>query len=124
MAETNNWYYEKLDEQGKLRSAPINDYDGKITGRIVFGVKEWFDENPEERIARGWVKHITHKTKDIEYDRATQYLVKQVKTVDAHTVEDVYHVANKSEEMMRLEELRDKGLWWDDDDVLVWGVDI
>jgi hypothetical protein len=124
MAEKNNWYYEKLDEQGKLRSAPSNDYDGKITGRIVFGVQAWFDENPEERIARGWVKHITHKTKDIEYDRATQYLVRQVKTVDAHTVEDVYHVANKSEEMMRLEELRDKGSWWDDDDVLVWGGDI
>lgn len=121
MAETYNWYYEKLNEKGKLKQAPTNDYDGKITGHIVFGVARWFDENPEERIRLGWVKHITHKTKDIEYDRATQYLVKQVKTVDEHTVEDVYHVMNKSEEQMRLEELHTYE--WDGDGVYFWGED-
>lgn len=113
-----NWDYEKLDENGKLKYAPMNDYDGKITGHIVFGVRAWFDEHPAERIALGWVKHITHETKDIEYDRATQYLVKQVKTVDAHTVEDEYHVMNKSEEQMRLEELRGYDFWADSDDVV------
>lgn len=103
--EMPKWYYEKLDEEGKLKRAPINDYDGKVTGHIVFGVQAWFDENPEERMRLGWIKHIIHSAKDIEYDHSTQYLVKQVKTIDAYTVEDVYHPMNKSAEMMRLEEL-------------------
>ena len=38
-----NWYYEKLDEEGKLKHAPMNDMDGKITGKCVFGLKAWFD---------------------------------------------------------------------------------
>ena len=99
------WSYERLKEDGKVEHAKTNDVDGSITGRIVFGVKEWFDENPEERISRGWIKHIQHSTKDIEYDKRSQYLVKQVVRVDDYTVEDQYHVLDKSEEMMRLQEL-------------------
>ena len=99
------WTYEKLDENGKLNFIPLNDFDGKITGHIVYGVKEWFDENPEERIRLGWTKHIRHETKDIEYNRQTQYLVSSQRQIDEYTVEDVWHIMDKSEEMMRMEEL-------------------
>ena len=120
MADEPKWYYEKL-EDGKIRQAPLNDFDGKITGRIVFGVKAWFDENPEERKARGWIKHITKRTKDIEYNRQTQYLIKEVRTIDEYTVEDVYHIANKSEEQMRLGEMNAGWAFDSDDNVVVWG---
>lgn len=111
MAEKLRWGYERLKEDGKIEYAPSNDYDGKITGHIVFGVKEWFDENPEERIRLGWIKHIYHETKDIEYDRHSQYLVKQVAQIDEYTVEDQYHILDKSEEMMRIQELTNS--YWD-----------
>lgn len=103
------WFYEKLQEDGKVKSVNINqnDYDGKITGHFVFGVKEWFDENPEERKHLGWVKHITHDTKDIEYNKQSQYLMKEVRTIDEYTVEDVYHVMYKTEDMMRSAEIGD-----------------
>lgn len=114
------WEYEKLDENGKIKYCPINDYDGKITGHIVFGVKAWFDENPEERKRLGWVKHIRHETKDIAYNKRTQYLKRSMKQIDDFTVEDVYHVMDKSEEMMRLEELT-RGGFWGDDDAIVFG---
>ena len=104
MAET-TWSYEKLDENSKIKYAPMNDFDGSVTGRIVFGVKAWFDENPEERKRLGWIKHIHHDTKDIEYDRRSQYLVKATRAIDEWTIEDEYHVLDKSEEMMRLQEL-------------------
>lgn len=125
MAEKHNWHYEKIDEEGKLKTAPSNDYDGKVTGHIVFGVPFWFDENPDERIARGWVKHITHKVKDLnlDYDPVTQYLVKAVDIIDEYTVEDHYYVMDKSEEQMRLSELLDHDYYWDDYDdagVIVW----
>ena len=75
------WTYEKL-EDGKIKYAPMNDFDGKVTGHIVFGVEAWFDENPEERKRLGWVKHIRHDTKDIEYNRRTQYLVNETRQID------------------------------------------
>lgn len=99
------WYYEKLDENGKVKRAPQNDADAKITGHHVFGLPYWFDENPEERKRLGWIKHITHKTDDIEYNKQTQYLLKSVNTIDPYTVEDEYHVRNKTAEMMRQEEM-------------------
>lgn len=117
------WEYEKLDENGKIKYCPINDYDGKITGHIVFGVKAWFDENPEERKRLGWVKHIHHDTKNIEYNKRTQYLKRSTKQIDEYTVEDVYHVMDKSEEMMRLEELTRGGFWGDDDVITFGGVE-
>lgn len=117
------WHYEKLDENGVVKYAPINDADAKITGRHVFNLQAWFDENPEERKRLGWIKHITHSTKDIEYDHATQYLLCQVKTIDAYTVEDEYHIMTYSEEQLRLKELGGIGDWYDDDaSIVMWGV--
>ena len=109
--------YEKLDENMKTQYCPGNDFDGSITGHIVIGVKAWFDENPEERKRRGWIKHITHDTRDIEYDRQTQYLVKSVKQIDEYTVEDEYHVMNKSEAQMQLEELIQNLDVWGGDEI-------
>ena len=106
MADT--WDYEKLDENYKIKHAPSNDYDGSVTGRIVFNVAAWFDENPAERIRLGWIKHIHPDTKSVEYNRQSQYLVKSIRQIDEYTVEDVYHVMDKSEEMMRLEELTNR----------------
>ncbi len=97
--------YEKLDENQKLISCPHKDTDGSITGHIVFGVPQYFDENPEERIRLGWVKHILKSRQEVEYDPQTQYLVKSIRQIDEHTVEDEYHVMEKSEEMLWLEEL-------------------
>lgn len=122
MAEKNTWHYERLNEEGRVITAPVNDTEGKYTGgRIVYGVEAWLDENPEEARRLGWVKHITHSTKEIEYDRATQYLARQVRVIDDYTVEDVYHIMNKSAEMMRLEELRiDDWDVYDDEGTIVW----
>lgn len=119
------WGYEKLDEKtGKIKSCPMHDLDGKITGRRVYGLKAWFDENPDERIRLGWTKHLYKDTKKIPYNHQTQYLDKSVVRVDDWTVEDVYYVVDKSEEMMRIEELTQRsnlggGIYWegvDDDD--------
>ena len=117
------WDYQKVDENGKIKWAPVNDYDGKITGHIVFGVKAWFDEHPEERKALGWIKHIRHDRKDIVYNKRTQYLVPSIKNIDEYTVEDEYHIMDKSEEMMRLEELCRNNAFWDDDVVIYGGME-
>lgn len=124
MAETEpKWHYEKLDEKGVVELAPMDDADGKITGHHVFGLKAWFDENPERRIELGWIKHIEHSTKDVEYDHATQYLQRQIRTIDAYTVEDEYYIMTYSEEQLRLKELGEMAGWYDDDEsVFIWGV--
>lgn len=120
MAEP-KWHYEKLeivDGKTVLKRAPMNDYDGKVTGHIVFGVQQWFDENPEERIRLGWVKHIHKETKDIEYNRQTQYLEQNTREIDEWTVEDEYYIMDKSEEMMRMEEtMRHTDIWWTSDSI-------
>ena len=115
-----NWYYEKLNDKGRRERAPMNDADGKITGRHVFGLKAWFDENPAERIRLGWIKHITHETKDIEYDHASQYLINAVKRVDAYTVEDDWKVMDMSEAQMRLSELKADGWWISEGEDVIW----
>lgn len=120
MAEKLSWHYEKLDEDGKVKRAPLNDADGKITGRHVFGLQAWFDENPEERKRLGWIKHIYHKAKDVEYNHATQYLVNAVKNVDEWTVEDNWVIVDLSEEQMRLREVGIHGYWDFDDSEIVW----
>lgn len=113
MAEEPKWRYEKLDENGNVKWAPQNDADAKITGHHVFGLKAWFDENPEERKRLGWIKHITHNMEDIVYDHATQYLVNAPKRIDEYTIEDDYKIMNMSEEQMRLAELNLNGEWYD-----------
>lgn len=103
------WTYQRL-EDGKLRHCPTYDYDGSVTGKIVVNVPAYFDENPDEARRLGWTKHITHDSKEIreivgDWNPQTQYLVISQRQVDEWTVEDVYHVMDKSEEMMLLEEL-------------------
>ena len=109
MQETMGWRYEKLDEDMKLKTLPTNDFDGKITGHIVFGLKQWMDENPEERKRLGWIKHIWYSNKEIKkrwpYDHHTQYLKRIEKKIDDYTIEDDYRVMQKSEDMMLLQEL-------------------
>lgn len=100
-----DWVYRKYDENGKVLRCPLNDYDGSVTGHIVFGVKAWFDENPEERIRLGWIKHILHSENEIEYNRQTQYVIRSLKRVDDYTIEDVLRVLDKTEDMLLLEEL-------------------
>ena len=98
------WQYEKLQEDGKIKTIAgnTNDFDAKITGKYVFGIKAYFDENPEERIRLGWTKHIMHNVdKWITYNKQTQYLRKSKKIIDEYTYEDEYHVMDKTEEMMR-----------------------
>ena len=106
MAEAEKYYYEKYDvETGDAQYCPPNDDDAKITGKHIIGLKEYFDENPDERKRLGWIKHITHKPDDIiGYDAQTMYALKSVKTIDEYTVEDVYHLVEKPEEMMLFEE--------------------
>ena len=100
-----NYTYEKFNENGKVTYCPGNDYDGSITGHIVMNIKAWFDENPEERKRLGWIKHIHHSSRYIEYNPDTQRIVWSAKKIDEYTIEDEYHVVDKSEEMLRLEEL-------------------
>lgn len=106
------YHYEKWDEEKdqlkSIWSNAQNDADGKITGRIVMDVFAWFDENPEERIRLGWIKHYTfEKPEDagVEYDRQTQYYIITQKQIDPYTVEDVYFVKDKSEEQLLFEEM-------------------
>lgn len=98
-------YYERLKADGSLERCPMNDYDGNITGKIVFNVPAYFDENPGEALRLGWDKHITKDVLEIDYDRQTQYLQRAVRRIDEHTVEDVYTVCDKSEEMLARDEL-------------------
>lgn len=104
MAEQ-KYHYERMKEDYTMEYCPMNDPDGKITGKIVMGLKAWFDENPEERKRLGWIKHITHNRDEIEYNKQTQFLVQSIKTIDEYTVEDEYHVLDKSEEQILFEEM-------------------
>jgi len=100
MAE--RWSYEKLDENQNKMFCPMNDLDGKITGHIVLGVEQWFDEHPDERKRLGWIKHIGHDYKEQlpDYDPTQQYLVRTTRRVDEYTIEDEWHAMPLSEEMM------------------------
>ena len=104
MAEV-RWNYEKLDEHGDMKWLPINDDKGEITGKHIIGLKEYFDENPEEARRLGWIKHITHSPNEVEYNAQTQYLQRYYKQIDDFTIEDEYEVFDKTEEMMLLEEM-------------------
>lgn len=103
--ELRKWSYEKLDENGNVKYCPMNDTDGAITGKHIIGLREYFDENPEERIRLGWIKHIIHRAQDIEYNKQTQYLQRSYRQIDPYTIEDEYTVLDKTEEMMLLEEM-------------------
>lgn len=105
-----DWSYEKLTEQYELKTCPTNDYDGSVTGHIVYNVPAWFDENPEERKRLGWIKHIRHSKEEIReivggWNPQTQNLVTTLKQIDEWTVEDTYHVLDKSEDQLLFEEM-------------------
>lgn len=116
------WHYEKLDEEGKVKRADTytNDYDGKMTGRYVINVKAWFDEHPDEWVARGWTKHFTWDNKEIKEKwphEANEALIRSTKRIDEHTIEDDYHVVQMSEAMLAASELGGYG-WIDSEEVV------
>lgn len=105
--------YEKLDENYNRQYCPINDYDGSITGtgNCIIGLAAWFDENPEKRIELGWIKHWYYeKASEIketvpEYNPALHYLTMSTEMTGDHEMKDVYHIIEKTEEMLVLEEM-------------------
>jgi len=101
------WKYEKLNEKGEVDSVVdyTNDADAKYTGKHIINVKAYFDENPEERIRLGWTKHIFYEKPNVEYNKQTQFVSISQRQVDEYTIEDVYHVMDKSEEQMAFEEM-------------------
>ncbi|MBR3385475.1 MAG: hypothetical protein IKG69_09810 [Atopobiaceae bacterium] len=112
-----NWEYVRLKEDGTIEHCPTYDYDGSITGKIVVNVKAYFDENPSERIRLGWTKHLKLNKDEIreqvgDWNRQTQYLTRTTKQVDEWTIEDVYHVHDKSEQMLLLEEIAETSDSW------------
>lgn len=119
-----NRTYERIKD-GKVEICPTFDPDGKVTGKIVVGVREYFDENPEEARRLGWTKHISYSSKELremyDWDPRSQYLKRSLRQVDEWTVEDVYHVMDKSEEQMLNEEMGQLATSLVDVDVLYFG---
>lgn len=100
-----DYYYEKLDEDMNIERCPMDDKDGSITGKIIIGLQRYFDENPEERIRLGWIKHIVPDRKEVEYNPQTQFILTTQQQIDPYTITDVYHVRNKSEDQLLFEEM-------------------
>ena len=96
------YYYEKLDENLNTIHCPMDDKDGSISGEVRIGLSRWFDENPEERISRGWIKHIVPDRP--AYNSQTQYIETSQAQIDQWTVTDVYHVVDKDEDQLLFEE--------------------
>ena len=89
------WTYEKLNDQYEVKTCypNENDYDGSITGHFV-----------------GWIKHIKHSKEEIReivggWNPQTQNLITTLKQIDEWTVEDTYHVLDKSEDQLLFEEM-------------------
>ena len=103
------WDYVRLNEKGQKVYLPMNDLDGKITGKCVLNVKAWFDEHPDEWKKRGWIKRIHHDPEDqinnLEELLLDHYLVNGVREIDQYTVEDAWRILPKSEEMMVFEDM-------------------
>ena len=101
-----NYDYEKLQEDGSIKSLPVDDKDGEITGKCVLNLKAYFDENPEERKRLGWIKHIRHNSDELlGFNPVTQFVVRGTKTVDEYTIEDTLHALPKSEDQLAFEEM-------------------
>ena len=93
-------------ENGEIKLLPINDPDGKVVpGKHIINLKEWMDENPEERKKLGWIKQIHRDPKEIVYNKQTQYLQRYSRQIDPYTIQDEYIVVDKAEEMMLLAEM-------------------
>ena len=93
-------------ENGEIKPLPINDPNGKVVpGKHIINLKEWMDENPEERKKLGWIKQIHRDPKEIVYNKQTQYLQRYSRQIDPYTIQDEYIVVDKAEEMMLLAEM-------------------
>ena len=93
-------------ENGVIKLHPNNDPDGKVVpGKHIINLKEWMDENPEERKKLGWIKQIHRDPKEIVYNKQTQYLQRYSRQIDPYTIQDEYIVVDKAEEMMLLAEM-------------------
>ena len=104
------WEYEKLGDDGEIKYLPAHDFEGKITGKIVIGLKLYFDENPGEAARCGWIKHIKRDYKEIrelypDWNPQTQNIFVTQKQVDEWTIEDEYHFEDKSQQQLALEEM-------------------
>lgn len=99
--------YEKYDENFKRTNCPMHDADGSITGKVIINLPTWFDENPEERIRLGWIKHYYYAYDDVEkmYDAQTQFIEIATKMIDDYTLQDEIIVFDKTEDMLADEEL-------------------
>lgn len=99
--------YERYDENFKRINCPVHDDDGSITGKVIINLSAWFDENPEERIRLGWIKHYYYSYKEIEEmrDEQTQYYETSSRMIDEYTIQDEIIVFDKTEEMLANEEL-------------------
>lgn len=113
--------YIKMNDDGTVIRLPLHDLDGSITGRCIYGLKAWFDENPEERKRLGWVMELTPQKTDIQYDPQTQFLVKTQKMIDEYTLQYGYEVLNKTEEMMAYEEMTNGDIFGGG--IQIWGFD-
>lgn len=110
-----SYRYEKY-EDGKIVQCPINDKDGSVTGRFILNVPRWFDENPEERKRLGWILHIEHKPQELlpAYNPQTQFATLSTRQIDEWTVEDQYHIIDKSEDQLAFEEMLSVASWGDE----------
>lgn len=116
-----NYTYEKFNpETMETETCPMDDKDGKVTGKFILNLPRWFDENPEARKRLGWIKHISHNASEIlDFDPQTEFVVKSVRQVDAYTIEDVLHVMTKSEEQLAFEEMLSVASWGSDGFVFI-----
>lgn len=101
------WRYEKYDDEFNRTNCPPHDADGSITGKVIINLSEWFDENPEERIRLGWIKHFYYAYEDIEkmFDPQTQFVEIATKMIDEYTIQDEIIIFQKTEDMFVDEEL-------------------
>ena len=112
MAKEITYRYEKWDaEKLEMQYCPTDDKDGSVTGKFILNVPKYFDENPEERIRLGWIKHITHSEADVEYNKQTQFVIWTTKQIDPYTIEDEAHILDKSEDQLAFEEMLSVASW-------------
>lgn len=101
------WRYEKYDEDFNRTLCPNHDDNGSITGKVIINLRTWFDENPEERIRLGWIKHYYYSYDEVKkmYDQQTQFVEISTKMIDEFTLQDEIIVFDKTEDMLAHEEL-------------------
>lgn len=112
MAKEVTYRYEKWDaENNKVIYCPTDDKDGSVTGKFYLNIPKHFDEDPEDRIRLGWIKHIIHSEDEVEYNKQTQFIVWTTKQIDPYTIEEEPHVMTKSEDQLAFEEMLSVASW-------------